>query len=154
MEGELAQLLHRLQELGMDLSDLDSGSGSDSDGDSDSGAPAHNDEDGDYLPESERTNERVKALIDLMMSNARRKLKPGDICVWEHGLQNRKWPSKNQPVVVIESLSEPIYDGDEHNSGSPYYREPLDVRVMGTDSKRVFFLDSRRLRKIDSCNDE
>ncbi|MBK1647821.1 hypothetical protein [Rhabdochromatium marinum] len=57
------------------------------------------------------------------------KFKPGDLVTWKPGLKNRRVPRSNQPVVVLEVLSEPVFDSDR-DSGSPYFHEPLDL-VLG-----------------------
>ncbi|EIC22785.1 hypothetical protein [Thiorhodovibrio frisius] len=54
---------------------------------------------------------------------------PGDLVTWKPGLKNRRVPRSSQPAVVLEVLSEPAFDS-EKNSGSPYFREPLDL-VLG-----------------------
>ncbi len=54
---------------------------------------------------------------------------PGDLVVWKPGMANRKAPKPGQPAIVIEVLGQPVYDS-EMNSGSTYFREPLDV-VLG-----------------------
>ncbi len=54
---------------------------------------------------------------------------PGDLVTWKPGLKNRRVPHSGQPAVVLEVLKEPVFDS-EKDSGSPYFREPLDV-VLG-----------------------
>lgn len=54
---------------------------------------------------------------------------PADLVTWKPGLKNRRVPRSDQPAVVLEVLAEPVFDS-EKDSGSPYFREPLDV-VLG-----------------------
>lgn len=54
---------------------------------------------------------------------------PGDLVTWKPGLKNRRVPRSNQPAVVLDVLTEPVFDS-ERDSGSPYFREPLDI-VLG-----------------------
>lgn len=76
--------------------------------------------------------------------------KPGDLVRWKPGLQNRRLPGYDTPAVVLEVLDTPIHDG-EQESGSAYFREPLDL-VLGMFWDRgkargdfvSYYLDSRR----------
>jgi len=151
-EDQMMRLLAQMRALGIDPSSL---LDSDSDADSDSSGPAapdpDSDADDDYTPDGMRSLDQAKKIGATLAANAARQLQVGDICVWEEGMQNRRWPHKNEPVVVIFVAPEPICDEETYNSGSPYFREPLSVRVMGADPGRTYFLDGRRLRKIGSC---
>lgn len=55
--------------------------------------------------------------------------KPGDLVCWKPGLRNRRFPCGGRPAVVLEVLTTPVLDTDA-DSGSTYYREPLDL-VLG-----------------------
>lgn len=55
-------------------------------------------------------------------------LRPGDMVIWKEGLRNRQWPSYGKPAVVIEVFDPPVFDA-EKNSGSPYFREPLNIAL-------------------------
>lgn len=55
--------------------------------------------------------------------------KVGDIVTWKPGLSNRRYPKNGAPAVVMEVLETSVLDR-ERDSGSPYFREPLDV-VLG-----------------------
>lgn len=71
---------------------------------------------------------------------------PGQHVKWKPGLRNRLLPNERDPAVVLEVLTEPILD-PAHNSGSPYFRECLNLRlgVLGDDGEfQVYFYDSRR----------
>lgn len=52
--------------------------------------------------------------------------KVGDIVTWKPGLSNRRYPKNGAPAVVMEVLETSVLDR-ERDSGSPYFREPLDV---------------------------
>lgn len=67
--------------------------------------------------------ERQQAMLQ------RHRFKPGDIVVWKPGLSNRRYPREGKPAVVMEVLETPVFDC-ERESGSPYFREPLDL-VLG-----------------------
>lgn len=72
--------------------------------------------------------------------------KVGDIVVWKHHLKNRRFPKYGQLAIVMEVLKQPIYD-DEKNSGSPRFREPLNIRLGIIDSYgefEIFHYDKNR----------
>jgi hypothetical protein len=56
----------------------------------------------------------------------------GQLVRWKPGLRNRLLPAYNEPAVVREVLSVPIYDACEKArcSGSPDFGEPLTL-VLG-----------------------
>lgn len=57
----------------------------------------------------------------------RHTLRAGMVVGWKAGLKNRRWPSYDRPCIVLEMLEQPVHDSDE--SGSTYFREPLDMIV-------------------------
>jgi hypothetical protein len=78
--------------------------------------------------------------------STRHDFQPGQIVTWKKGMKNRRSPEYGEPAIVIEVLESPVLNpGDE--SGTPYFREPLDI-VIGTldaDSDLLcFHYDSRR----------
>lgn len=76
---------------------------------------------------------------------------PGDLVRFKDGLRNRRRPDDDEVAVVVEHLPEPVVDGEE-GSGSPYFREPLDliVGLIDDDGDFVtFHLDSRRMEPIE-----
>ena len=62
------------------------------------------------------------------LKEVRFELRPGMIITWKPGLKNRLWPCEGAPAVVVEMLDSPVFDGEE--SGSTYFREPLDM-ILG-----------------------
>jgi hypothetical protein len=76
--------------------------------------------------------------------------KKGQFVKWKKGLKNKKFPAEEQPAIVIEILDEPIY-GD-FDSGTPYFREPLDL-ALGFIGPRndfvIFHYDKRRFEPFD-----
>ena len=72
--------------------------------------------------------------------------KVGQIVRWKNNMKNRKLPYKNQPAIVVAVLNEPIINNLE-DSGSPYFRENLDI-VLGIlvnhNTFLTFYYDSRR----------
>lgn len=54
----------------------------------------------------------------------------GQLVKWKQGLKNRARPDYGQPAIVIEVLTGQHIDGT-NDSGSPYYREPLNL-ILGT----------------------
>lgn len=70
----------------------------------------------------------------------------GDIVRWKKGLKNKKYPKEGQSAVVVEKLKEAIRQ-DQRDSGTPYFREPLDLGLALLDEDQdlvVFYYDSRR----------
>jgi hypothetical protein len=75
---------------------------------------------------------------------------PGDLVTWKPGLRNRRIPRYGEPAVVVSVLESPVTDSDQE-SGSTYFREPLDL-VLGViwDGERgrgdfvTFHFDGRR----------
>ena len=54
-------------------------------------------------------------------------LHAGMVVAWKPGLKNRRWPAYGKPLIVVSLLDAPVYDTDE--SGSTYFREPLDMII-------------------------
>lgn len=70
----------------------------------------------------------------------------GQFVKWKKGLKNRKFPEENQPAIVIELLDESIIQS-ERDSGTPYFREPLDIALGIIDRNGdflIFHYDKRR----------
>ncbi len=74
------------------------------------------------------------------------RFKQGDLVRWKNGLKNRKLPKENQPAIVVEALKEPL-ENTETESGSTYFKEPLDL-VLGFIAPDgvfiTFYYDKRR----------
>ena len=82
----------------------------------------------------------------------REKFEPGELVIWKEHLKNRRKPRYGEPIIVLEPLSEPYYD-PEKSSGSPYFREPLDLicGLIDEDSEFVLYhYDSRRFERWQS----
>ncbi len=78
------------------------------------------------------------------------KFNPGDLVSWKSGLKNRTKPNYSEPAIVIDVLESPIFDST-NNSGSPYFKEPLDIIVGFVDDDGDFltmYYDSRRFERI------
>ncbi|MEW8322432.1 MAG: hypothetical protein AB2606_07275 [Candidatus Thiodiazotropha taylori] len=76
---------------------------------------------------------------------------PGQIVRWKSMLRNRKRPDYDEPIIVVDVLKTPVQD-TVNRSGSPYYREPLDLIVGQLDKEEGFLLwhvDSRRMEPCD-----
>lgn len=70
----------------------------------------------------------------------------GQLVTWKRGMKNRRSPDYGEPAIVIEVLQSPLVNpGDE--SGTPYFREPLDIIIGTLDAEGdllCFHYDSRR----------
>jgi hypothetical protein len=79
------------------------------------------------------------------------KFKTGEVVKWKKGLKNKKYPKEEQLAIVIQELEEPIIQG-ERDSGTPYFREPLDL-ILGvldqTGDLMLFHYDKRRFEKVE-----
>jgi hypothetical protein len=72
--------------------------------------------------------------------------KPGQLVRWKSGLRNRRRPRYNEPAIVVAVIEAPIITG-ESDSGSTYFREPLDIVLGLLDSDGdflCFHYDKRR----------
>jgi hypothetical protein len=75
-------------------------------------------------------------------------IEPGDLVTWKNGLKNKKYPPENTPVCVIDVLSSPAIK-DDRDSGSPYFREPLDLILAVADDDgdlMLYHYDRRRFQ--------
>ena len=80
--------------------------------------------------------------------NQKETFKPGDIVQWKSGLKNKR---SDGPFIVVNILAEPITDATDE-SGSPYFREPLDIVLGQVDQDGDFisyYYDSRRFTKVE-----
>lgn len=71
--------------------------------------------------------------------------KIGDVVTFKEGLRNRH---TSNVMVVTEVLATPVLDPTTH-AGSPYFREPLDLKVSYLDDDGDLiegYADSRRFR--------
>jgi len=90
--------------------------------------------------------------ITQLQSSYQEFLKPvqfqiGQLVKWKPGLKNRTVPHQNQPAMVIEILETPIYEPNE--SGTPYFREPLDIALAIISDEGDFLIyhyDKRRFQ--------
>lgn len=78
----------------------------------------------------------------------RHEFEPGQLVRWKAGMRNKLRPPDGAPSIVIDVLTEPQYDArDDRDSGSRYYREPLDIILGMIDEDgefSVYHFDSRR----------
>lgn len=104
----------------------------------------------EVVPETEPA-EDLGALRDAAanLMRPRDPFQPGDLVEWMPGLKNKSAPAEGEVIVVVEQLSEPVYDTSESSSSSPYFREPLDLVCAMIDNDGdliLFYYDSRRFR--------
>lgn len=77
----------------------------------------------------------------------------GQYVRWKAGLRNRRWPDYDEPAIVLNVLPSPIYGtgDDDLNSGSPSFREPLDIVLGVIDQDHelgCFYFDKRRFEPV------
>lgn len=79
-------------------------------------------------------------------NGAEKTLRPGMLAQWKQGMKNRTSPDYGVPAIVVQVLDTPIVDG-KFDSGSVYFREPLDLVLGLLDDDDEFCLlhyDSHR----------
>ena len=77
--------------------------------------------------------------------------KVGDIVKWKKGLKNKKYPKDDQLGFVMELINPPIFENTK-DSGSPYFREPLDLILAAIDDDAQLMLyhyDKRRFKLVE-----
>jgi len=90
-------------------------------------------------------HEKLKYAFSLLITS--HTFKPGDIVEWKNGLKNKR---ANGPFIVTEVLTSPVLSKPD-DSGSCYYREPLDVKLAIIDDDDDFVehhYDSRRFQPV------
>lgn len=99
---------------------------------------------------------RLSILRELLEKYSKKTdLKNGDLIKWKAGLKNKKRPDYDEFAMVIEVLEDPVRVDDE-SSGSPYFREALDIRaaLVDEDGELLFYyFDSNRFEKYEIQND-
>ena len=91
-----------------------------------------------------KTIERLKIFKDDF--DKRYDFSEGDIVCWKANLKNRSVPDYGEPAIILEKLDEPFYD--EKETGSVYFREPLDL-ILGIFAEGElisFHYDSRKFQ--------
>lgn len=76
----------------------------------------------------------------------------GGLVKWKAGLINKAGLGYDDIAIVVNVLDEPIFD-DDKDSGSPYFKEPLDLVIAFLDADNDFItlhVDSRRVRPVPS----
>lgn len=85
---------------------------------------------------------------EVFSNKEEQQIQKGMLVQWKPGLKNRKRPRPNEPAVVIDILATPFYD-QENGSGTPYFREPMDLVLGMVDDDGefiIFHYDARRFR--------
>lgn len=102
---------------------------------------------------AEVTIGRLRALLASLLEADT--FKVGDIVVWRNGLKNRTYPDYGTPAIVVEVLSPPLIDTID-DSGSPYFREALNLRLGVIDERGdflTFVYDGRRFEHYRDAGD-
>jgi hypothetical protein len=95
-------------------------------------------------------HKRVKAGLMCERFLRRHEFKPGQLVCWKAELKNRKYPAYGECGVVVSVLPVPVMDSAA-DSGSPYFREPLDIVLgfVGGDGDFItYHFDSRRFAPV------
>jgi hypothetical protein len=101
------------------------------------------------LEETKGLNRKlIRAFESMLKKNS---FKPNQLVRWKEGLKNKALPEYNQPAIIWEILSPPLFENPKsHMAGSPYFHEPLDMvlGVMDEDEFVLLHYDSRRFEPI------
>ena len=106
------------------------------------------DEENEFGPEKESYGEEYTTQLQTACNNFLKKdaFQVGQLVKWKKNLKNRQLPYISQPAIVVEILDEPVISNEEE-SGSPYFRENLDIilGILVDDEKFfTFYYDSKR----------
>lgn len=96
---------------------------------------------------------RLRTLLDSLLEPE--EFRVGDIVVWRNGLKNRAYPDYGVPAIVVEVLNPPLLDPTT-DSGSVYFREPLNLRLGIADEGGdfiTFLYDGRRFEHYRNPGD-
>jgi hypothetical protein len=81
--------------------------------------------------------------------------KVGDVVVVKNGLNNKRMPDYGEPAVVTSLLPQHTFD-DGQDTGTPYYMEPLTMKIGVLLDGEQFIeiaVDGRRFRHFDPETD-
>ena len=95
--------------------------------------------------------ERLRTLYQRFANGREIALRPGRLAVWKPGLKNRRFPHYGEPAMVVELLDPPLLD-HEDETGTPYYREPLNLLlgILHRDGDfLVYHFDRRRFQPYE-----
>ncbi|MDE2271706.1 MAG: hypothetical protein KGJ94_06940 [Xanthomonadaceae bacterium] len=81
---------------------------------------------------------KLMANLERYSSGTEKSLQPGTLAQWKPGMKNRTSPAYGAPVIVVEVLDPPIID-TKFDSGSVYFREPLDLVLGFVDEDDEFY---------------
>ncbi len=106
------------------------------------------DEENEFGLEKESYGEEYTTQLQTAFNNFLKKdaFQVGQLVKWKKNLKNRQLPYISQPAIVVEILNEPVISNEEE-SGSPYFRENLDIilGILVDDEKFfTFYYDSKR----------
>ncbi|MCU0782758.1 MAG: hypothetical protein MUF81_01660 [Verrucomicrobia bacterium] len=109
---------------------------------------------GDPVPVSKEAAEVTATKLKEFLTSfdTRHSFEKGMLVEWKPGLQNKKKPRYGEPGIVVEVLGVPVL-GQTDESGSAYFREPLDLIVGFIEDDGdfvVFHYDQRRFKPYQS----
>ncbi|OQY58693.1 MAG: hypothetical protein B6245_10505 [Desulfobacteraceae bacterium 4572_88] len=105
-------------------------------------------------PVSEEKRKEIAVRLPSMYQIFRKdyEFKEGQLVEWKEGLKNKVRPRFREPAIVIEILKRPVID-QERDSGTPYFRESLDMIIGVTEENEgnflFFHVDKRRFKPLE-----
>jgi hypothetical protein len=100
---------------------------------------------GDDVLDKEETIARLKACAARLVKA--QTFSKGQLVQWKKGLKNKRTPAYGEPVIVVETLAQPVFDTETKSAGSPYFLEPLTLVAGELDNDGdflCFHYDGRR----------
>jgi len=103
------------------------------------------------FPEKEKEGTAIRLEELSQCLNTEHHFKVDQFVEWKPGLKNKIRPRINEPAIVIQLLEEPLID-EKQDSGSPYFREPLDmvIGIIQDNGLILFHVDKRRFKPYES----
>jgi hypothetical protein len=102
-------------------------------------------------PEADEPVDMRRHLSELAAAmDERSELREGQFVKWKPGCRNRRYPDYGEVVIVREILAQPVFDAGEQTSASPYFMEPLTLRIglIHDNDFLEFLVDARRFHLV------
>ena len=111
------------------------------------------DEDSGGVTDASETSDASDLIRALELLSIQYDFQSGDLVQWKPGLKNKRRPADGEPMIVVEVLDEPAMD-TEKSSGSPYFREPLDLVGAIRDDDGDFMILHYDKRRFEPFNED
>jgi len=102
-------------------------------------------------PESlDKTKKSIALLEALDKYRQKNDFSVGDFVRFKEGMRCRSFPKDDEVAIVTGVFYEPVFDPSRKSSGSPFFREPLTIRVglLTNEIFEEFFMDGSRMEIV------